>query len=308
VATLSAVIPATDGRPTLAQALRAVEIARAAPEEVIVVDRPAGLGPAAARNLGARRAAGDVIVFIDADVEVHADAFERIRAAFDDDAELAAVFGSYDDDPGGDGLVSDFRNLLHHHVHQQGAGPAATFWAGLGAIRREVLLELGGFDEGRYPRPSIEDVELGARLAREGGRILLDPAIQGRHLKTWTLQGMVETDVLARGVPWLRMMLEDRSHSTVLNLGWRHRIGAGAAVALLAALFRRNFQLAAVLVVLLLAIDSDFYGLLWRRRGAKLLAAGIPLHIVHRLASVAAVPVALIAHLAYLFGTSSRRA
>jgi hypothetical protein len=304
VATLSAVIPATDGRPTLEQAVRAVETARAAPEELIVVDRPAGLGPAAARNLGARRASGEVIVFIDADVEVHADAFERIRAAFEEDAELAAVFGSYDDDPGGDGLVSDFRNLLHHYVHQQGAGPAATFWAGLGAIRREALLELGGFDEERYPRPSIEDVELGARLFRKGGRILLDPGLQGKHLKTWTLPGMVETDLLDRGVPWLRMMLADRSHSSVLNLGWRHRIGAGAAVALIAALVRRNFQLAAVLVVLLLAIDGDFYGLLWRRRGARLLAAGIPLHLVHRLTSVAAVPVALTMH---LFGRSPRR-
>jgi glycosyltransferase involved in cell wall biosynthesis len=304
VATLSAVIPATDGRPTLQQAVRAVETARAAPEELIVVDRPAGLGPAAARNLGARRASGEVIVFIDADVEVHADAFERIRAAFEEDAELAAVFGSYDDDPGGDGLVSDFRNLLHHYVHQQGAGPAATFWAGLGAIRREALLELGGFDEERYPRPSIEDVELGARLFRKGGRILLDPGLQGKHLKTWTLPGMVETDLLDRGVPWLRMMLADRSHSSVLNLGWRHRIGAGAAVALIAALVRRNFQLAAVLVVLLLAIDGDFYGLLWRRRGARLLAAGIPLHLVHRLTSVAAVPVALTMH---LFGRSPRR-
>jgi Glycosyl transferase family 2 len=305
VATLSAVIPATDGRPTLAEAVRAVESARAAPEEVIVVDRPAGLGPAAARNLGAHRATGEVIVFIDADVAVHPDAFERVRAAFDEDTELAAVFGSYDDDPGGDGLVSDFRNLLHHYVHQRGAGPAATFWAGLGAIRREALLELGGFDEERYPRPSIEDVELGARLVRAGGRIRLDPAIQGKHLKTWTLPRMVETDLLDRGVPWLRMMLTDRSHSTVLNLGWRHRVGAGAAVALVAALVRRNFQLAAVLAVLLLAIDGGFYGLLWRRRGAKLVAAGIPLHIVHRLTSVAAVPVALIAH---LFGPPSRRA
>ena len=199
--------------------------------------------------------------------------------------------------------MSDFRNLLHHHVHQQGAGPAATFWAGLGAIRREALLELGGFDEARYPRASIEDVELGARLFRKGGRILLDPAIQGKHLKTWTLPGMVATDLLDRGVPWVRMMLADRAHSTVLNLGWRHRTGAGAAIALLAALARRNFRLAAGLAVLLFAIDSSFYGLLWRRRGAKLVAAGIPLQLVHRLTSAAAVPVALTAH---LFGKPPR--
>jgi len=269
-----------------------------------VVEEPAYLGPAGARNLGARRAEGDVVVFVDADVEVHEDAFERIRGAFDDDPGLSAVFGSYDDDPGGDGLVSDFRNLLHHYVHQQGAGQATTFWAGLGAVRREALLGVGGFDEERFPHASVEDIEFGVRLHRTGGRIVLDPSIQGKHLKTWTLQEMMETDLLRRGVPWLRMLLEEGSNSTVLNLGWRNRLGAGGAGILLAALARRNYRLAAGLAVGLLALDADFYGLLYRRRGVKLLAVGVPLHVVHRLTSVAAVPLALTTH---LFGRSSRR-
>jgi len=127
VVSLSLVIPATDRPPTLERALAAVARAAAGPEEVIVVDEPFEVGPAAARNLGSRRAGGDVLVFIDADVEVHDDAFSRIRAAFDDDAGLDAVFGSYDDDPAAGSVVSDFRNLLHHHVHHQNAGAATTF-------------------------------------------------------------------------------------------------------------------------------------------------------------------------------------
>ena len=165
VTTLSVVIPATDRPATLNVVIAAVERAASA-EELIVVDSPEHLGPAAARNLGAQRAQGDVIVFVDADVEVHEDAFGRIRSAFDRDQTLAASFGSYDDAPGADGIVSDFRNLLHHHVHHQGAGVATTFWAGLGAIRREVFLAIGGFDEARFPRASIEDVELGMRLLK----------------------------------------------------------------------------------------------------------------------------------------------
>ena len=99
VVSLSVVIPATDRPPTLERALAAVARATAGPEEVIVVAEPIGAGPAAARNIGSRRAGGDVLVFVDADVEVHLDAFSRIRAAFDEDAGLDAVFGSYDDDP-----------------------------------------------------------------------------------------------------------------------------------------------------------------------------------------------------------------
>jgi glycosyltransferase involved in cell wall biosynthesis len=308
VVTLSVVIPATDRRTTLERVVSAVHLAAPGPEEVIVVDAPAHLGPAAARNLGARKATADVVVFVDADVEVHADAFARIRGAFENDAELTAVFGSYDDDPGGRGLVSDFRNLLHHHVHHQGAGGATTFWAGLGAVRREAFLAVGGFDEHRYPHPSIEDIELGMRLHRHGGRILLDPMIQGKHLKSWSFAAMARTDLLRRGVPWLRLLLEQREGSTALNLGWRQRIGTGGSVLLLAALARRNFRLVTGVFALLLALDRPFYTLLFRRRGGRLAAAGIPLLLAHRLISVAAVPVAFVGHLLHSHSSQDRPA
>jgi hypothetical protein len=37
---------------------------------------------------------------------------------------------------------------MHHCVHQSGREKASTFWAGCGAIRREVFMPAGGFDEG----------------------------------------------------------------------------------------------------------------------------------------------------------------
>jgi glycosyltransferase involved in cell wall biosynthesis len=162
---LAAVIPATDGRPTWRRSVQSIEAALAAPEEIIVVDIPHRAGPAAACNEGARRARAEVLVFVDSDVEVHSDAFVRIRNAYESDAQLVGIFGSYDDDPGGGGLVSDFRNLLHHHVHHGAAGAATTFWAGVGAIRRDVFLAEGGFDDTRFPEPSVADIELGMRLA-----------------------------------------------------------------------------------------------------------------------------------------------
>lgn len=294
MATLSAVIPATDRRATLEQVVEAIERARAAPDEVVVVDRPAGLGAAAARNRGAWGAGGDVIVFVDADVEVHEDAFERIRAAFARDSELAAVFGSYDDDPQGGSVVSDFRNLLHHFVHHRGAGPAATFWTGLGAIRREEFLASGGFDERcRW----LEDVELGMRLRQRGARILLDPTIQGKHLKRWTLLAMLKSDLMHRAVPWLRLMFENRSLTSALNLSWRDRIATGAAALLAVNLVRRDVRTAALTTMLVIAIDAEFYGFLYRRGGLRLFATGVPLHVAHRIVSVAAVPVAVTAHL-----------
>jgi len=261
-----------------------------------VQESPADAGPAAARNLAASRTDADVLVFVDSDVEVHADALGKISRHFERDPELAAVFGAYDDEPADRGLTSRYRNLLHHHVHAGGAGEAETFWAGLGAIRREAFEAAGGFDADRFPEPSVEDIELGMRLRRHGGRILLDPSIRGRHLKRWTPLSMVATDFGRRGVPWTRLLLREGSDSTALNLSWRRRVGAVTSVALLAGLLARRPRLAAAALLANLLIERDFYALLARRGGPGLLLAGSGLHQLHQLTAAVSVPVAIAQH------------
>jgi hypothetical protein len=66
---LTVVIPATDRRPTLQRAVDAVERALEGPEQLVIVDHPPNLSPAPARNLGGLQAIGDILVFVDADVE-----------------------------------------------------------------------------------------------------------------------------------------------------------------------------------------------------------------------------------------------
>jgi GT2 family glycosyltransferase len=293
--TLTVVVPATNAPATLGACLQAIRAAEEAPEEVIVVEE--GGGPADARNRGAARATGDVLVFVDADVVVHPDAFLRIRRAFDADPSLAAVFGSYDDRPAAPGTVSAFRNLLHHHVHQEGAGPATTFWAGLGAVRRDVFESVGGFDADRYLVPSVEDIDLGTRLAAAGHRIGLDPSVQGSHLKGWGLRSMVESDLWHRGVPWIELLLRHGSGSSALNLGWRHRASAAASVFATVSALRGRWRAAFVGVAALVMLNRSFYSLLARRRGRAEAAAGVGLHVLHHLVGAVSVPVALIERL-----------
>jgi len=298
VPSLTAIVPATDAPPTLERCLAAIRAAAGPPEELLVVERPVRAGPARARNAAARRARGEVLVFVDADVLVHPDAFARIRAAFDRDTGLTAVFGSYDDRPEADGTVSGFRNLLHHHVHQASAGPATTFWAGLGAVRRVDFVGCGGFDAERYSVASIEDIELGGRLAARGGRIELDPALQGTHLKRWSLRSMVRTDFARRGVPWVTLLLRSRAVPAVLNLGWRNRLSAAASLFAAVALARRRPWLAAGSALVFVAPNLSFYALLARRRGRLQALVGVGLHAVHHLAGIAAIPAGVAAYLA----------
>jgi GT2 family glycosyltransferase len=285
VEALTVIVPATDRPATLPSCLAAVHAADAGPDEVVVVEDPAGGGPAQARNLGAARASGELLCFVDADVEVHAD--------------LVAAFGAYDDAPAAPGVVSGFRNLLHHHVHVTGAGPAQTFWAGLGAVRRDAFAAAGGFDAARFPHSSVEDIDLGMRLAAVGGRIVLDPSIQGTHLKAWTLRSMLRTDFARRGVPWVVLLLEAGPDAprAGLNLGWRHRASALVSLAAGAAVLRRRPVAAASALAGLAWLNRDLYALLARRRGPGAAALGVGLHALHHLAGAAAVPVGAAAHL-----------
>ena len=293
---LSVVIPATDQPVHLGRVVEAIHHAEEPPDDVIVVDDPAIRGPAAARNAGAARADGEVLVFVDADVVPRPDAFRRIRRAFEGDPNLTGIFGSYDDAPEALGVVSRFRNLLHHYVHQGSAGAATTFWAGLGAIRREAFFETGGFDAVRYRSASIEDIELGMRLAADGARLELDPDLQGTHLKRWTLVSMVRTDLVGRGIPWIALLARERATPTGLNLGWRHRLSAGMSIVVIASLATRRPRPAAVAGAAFVALNAGFYAVLLKRRGVPEAAAGIALHMLHHLTGVAAVPLGLLKH------------
>jgi GT2 family glycosyltransferase len=305
---VSIIIPAHNAGPQIALVLRSIAASRDPPCECIVVDDAstddtAALaasfpvrviqletrrGPAHARNEGARLASGGVLLFLDADVTLHPGTIRSICARFEADPALGALFGAYDDAPADPGLVSRYRNLLHCYVHRHSSRCAGTFWSGCGAIRRQAFAGHGGFNHG-YDVPSVEDIELGMRLRRDGVKITLAPEIQVKHLKRWTLWKMLRTDVVHRGIPWTRLILASGHLPNDLNLTWTNRASAAllvAAGALLpaAGLGADAFFLAPAAFGLLAVVgfvNRDFYRFLARRGGWRLALAGVGLHLAY---------------------------
>ncbi len=307
---LSVIIPVHGGVEMLEASLLAIRRSLQQPAEVIVVDdgSPAELaeqigkvataagaqlirqvqsGPAAARNRGAEEAIGEIVVFIDADVNVHAESLGQLAEAFASDAGLSAVFGSYDDQPLAKTLVSDYRNLLHHYAHQNSRRDAKTFWAGCGAIRRAVFLEAGGFDV-TFERPSIEDVELGFRMTANGHRIELRREIQCTHAKRWTLRSFFLTDLKQRAIPWTEMLFAQAVKLPAdLNFGLSQKLSVPLALLLLVSLlFALRSPLlggaaAAACALSLGLLNWQFFGFLARLRGALFALGAFPCHVVH---------------------------
>ena len=262
--------------------------ARYADTVVRIPGRPHG--PAYARNRGFEVSRGEIVMFFDSDVVVHPDTMRRFVEILQAEPDVGAVFGSYDLEPAAEGFVSQYRNLLHHYVHQRNAGEAETFWAGAGAVRRSVFDEAGMYDEWHFARPQIEDIELGGRIRRLGFRILLDPTVQVTHLKHWTFGGVVRTDLRDRGIPWARLLAHQKTviSSGALSLRWTEKVSTVliwlGALGLLLAAWERSLPIAGISLLgplAVLVINRELFGFFVRVRGPIFALRVIPMHLLY---------------------------
>ena len=253
------VIPST-GRPTLRRLLdRLGDAAGPQPGQIVVVldgGRPAG--PAAARNVGWRRARAPWVVFLDDDVVPDPDWLTLLAADLDDlRPEVAGSQGRVRVPLPADRRPTDWERNV------SGLERAHYATADM-AYRRSVLEELGGFDE-RFRRAFREDADLALR-ALDAGYTLVQGRRRADHpvgpSSFWTsisLQAGNRDDVLMR-------LLHGRK--------WRERAGAppgrrpahlavtaaGAAAAVCALVGKRTAAAAASLAWL-----TGTAELAWRR-------------------------------------------
>lgn len=247
-----------------------------------VISTESRSGPGAARNLAAGVSTGEILWFVDADVVVHEDA-ARIIASELCAPDVVGVFGSYNDKPTAPNFLSQYKNLVHCYYHQRGRREASTFWAACGAVRKKQFLSVGGFDTVRYEHPSIEDVELGARLTAGAGRIKLIPTLQGTHLKTWRLFNLLHTEIFRRAIPWSRLLVEDTGLIDDLNVGKAERFRAALAgllfLSLVAAIANLvHWWLPGIILVIAIVANRELAFFLYARKGVLFAVGGLLFH------------------------------
>ena len=276
----SELIIAADGAVDDCRPLASLHRAR-----VVAIDGPSG--PAVARNAAAAAAAGQVLVFVDADVVVSRMGLTRIARIFEEHPETAAAFGSDDEQPSEPGFMSQYRNLSHSFIHQSSASEARTFWAGFGAVRRDAFDAIGGFDE-RFGRPSVEDIDFGYRLVEAGYAVVLDPTLSACHLKRWTLRSAIVSDVRDRGVPWTQLILRYGALRNDLNLRAEYRWSVVIAYVTVASLIYSAFDPRALagipfLMAGLIGLNRRSLQFFHRKRGAWFAVRVGCLQVVHHL-------------------------
>lgn len=193
-----------------------------APYPVTII-RTGGSGSAAiARNRGAEGATDDILVFIDADVEVEPDAIRRIIAPIRADLAEATV-GNYSSEISGMRFAQGYKQLYLSRVYSRHSSFIRNhFWSALAAVRSAVFFRLGGF-EARFRGACNEDTELGQRLTQAGSRILAVPEAKARNLKPYDLCSLVRND-LRKGISTVELFLgkavslTDNRHSSARDI------------------------------------------------------------------------------------------
>jgi glycosyltransferase involved in cell wall biosynthesis len=134
---------------------RTPEIARRRCHRLIVLSQKS-LG--VARNLGARMARGELLLFLDADTILEPMALRRIAEDFSPANAAGTVKGCPDDPRLAYRLIYSLKNFVHYWRVHPGSSGVIICW-------KEQFMRVGGFDEGLEVR---ENSELIKRLKRFG--------------------------------------------------------------------------------------------------------------------------------------------
>ena len=156
-------------------------------ETRVRIDRtPKWIGTVRARNFGANRARGAVIVFADAHVSVPSAWWETLLEPLEDPRVGAVgpvIQGLNHPEAKGYGLrfVDAALNCEWGLWRGDDPHPVPLLGAGLMAMRRDLFASLGGFDPGMV-RYGMEDPDLDLRLWTYGYSCVLVPTVEVGHL------------------------------------------------------------------------------------------------------------------------------
>ncbi len=205
----------TDGTDALLR-----QYAGAAPYALRAILQPNG-GPARARNNGIENAQGEVVVFLDDDVEP-TPGFLAVHAAHHADQNRTVVIGPMLPDPALLWREPAWIAWEHAMLEKQytawrtgewdGCGPH-HFYSGNASVRREHLVAVGGFDE-LFPRQ--EDVELAVRLQKQRGvQFVYAPEARGTHRPQRRFASWLAVPFAYGGLDVVRARRGDTSWETV---------------------------------------------------------------------------------------------
>jgi glycosyltransferase involved in cell wall biosynthesis len=148
-------------------------------------------GPAKARNLGAKKARGEIIVFTDSDCTADQKMVEGLVKACREKG-VAGVQGGYrtrQEELMARFIQAEIEERYKLMKKNRFIDFIGTYCC---AYRRDVFLKEGGFDEG-FPLASGEDTEFSFKLSEKGHRLIFRPEAFSYHFHPTSLVKYLKT-------------------------------------------------------------------------------------------------------------------
>ncbi len=152
-------------------------------EERKVIKLLSPRGRALQMNRGARKAAGDILLFLHADTILPSGAFPEIGRILADPRYAAGAFGLSFDNRSFPFRVIEFTAGIRNFLTGIPFGDQAYF------LRRTDFLNLGGFPE----IPLMEDLEFMRRIKKAGRKIRISPLKAVTSARRWENEGIIYT-------------------------------------------------------------------------------------------------------------------
>lgn len=134
-------------------------------------------GPAAARNLGAKNAKANILIFMDSDCIPREDFVENILEPFKD-KEIAGVQGEYEPKNRGSIVARHFNYesyYRHESMKNKNIDHVATYAC---AYRKK---DFGSGFSTKFKKANMEDTELSYRLAKENKKLIFKDNVVVKH-------------------------------------------------------------------------------------------------------------------------------
>ena len=163
-------------------------------------------GPAASRNLGAKLAKGEYLLFLDSDTVIPEGMLEKILLnAKETNLDICSIF--YSEKSYNMGIGQQFKAYFDYfyNCHNIPEGETLSLQGSSCLFKKNVFKELGGWAE-NFTEPTIENEEFAYRIEKQGKyKIIYKPNLYISH-HFQDLKGLLKT-IFQRSIVWTQLKL-----------------------------------------------------------------------------------------------------
>jgi glycosyltransferase involved in cell wall biosynthesis len=165
-------------------------------------------GAGAARNTGAAKAVGEILLFIDSDIEIYPNTISNIANEFKLDKRISALTAMIAKENRFKNFFSLYKTAFFRWSVSNMGSEVAYICTSCAAIRKSMFQQIGGFSE-KYKGASWEDVEIGLEIIKNQGVIRFTNKIEVIHNKKLNIKTIIKSDY-SRTVDLIKLLTSNR--------------------------------------------------------------------------------------------------